>query len=621
MNTPESGATPAAAAPTGQTDPQAAESAAAAPIISTASSRGAGLRQDSGYIDFYGHAGAAGGWIFSGWCSRRWPDATAGRSIVAQFEHGRVAAEALTCWYERPDLAGKGIGVVIFLRAVGRRLGELVGIEIVASGRSLHLIPVRPLAHLREADMIARARPNVLGGTGADRQRLSSLLARRVYAGADTLGGLPVPVQLEVDETLLAPPDGLVTLGWFLDPTNSVAAIRLRSGILTSEPLSQRWLRTERADVVAAFADKYGTLDARCGFVAFGRACVAESEPLYAEVELKSGETGYKPLPRPVRAGTSAIRRVLESIALAPDEIQDAFDKVLGPPLVAINRARLARPRKHAEITFGTPNTEPTCSVIVPLYGRIDFVLYQLALFSECASWGAHELIYVLDDPPRKRELLDLAHSAYRRFGMPFRVIALDENLGYGPANNVGLSCARGEFVCFLNSDVMPEERRWLDLMVGALRADPGLGIVGALLLFEDGSVQHDGLSFERLPQIANWPFPMHPGKGRRLRAGTPDIEEVAAVTGACMVLKRDLAQQLGGFDEDYAIGDFEDSDLCMRIKARGLRCAVDRRARLFHLERQSQVTPDRMWRMYVTLLNAWTHTNRWFAPNGAQGI
>lgn len=599
MTTLESGAAPTAAVATEPADPQAAEG-----------------RQDSGYIDFYGHAGAAGGWIFSGWCTSRWPEVSAGRSIVAHFEHGRVAAEALTCWYERPDLRDKGIGVVIFLRAAGRTLGELLGIEVAAAGRRLRLIPVRPLAHLREADVIGRARPNVLGGAGADRQRLLSLLARRAYAGADTLGSLPVPVQLEVDETVLAPPDGLVALGWFLDPTDSVAAIRVRSGILTSEPLSQRWLRTERADVVAAFACKYGAIDARCGFVAVGRACVAGSEPLYAEVELTSGETGYKPLPRPVRTGTFAIRRVLESIALAPDEIQDAFDKVLGPPLVAINRARLARPRKRAEITFGTPNTEPTCSVIVPLYGRIDFVLYQLALFSECASWAAHELIYVLDDPPRKRELLDLAHSAHRRFGMPFRVVALDENVGYGPANNVGLSYARGEFVCYLNSDVMPEEQRWLDLMVGDLRADPGLGIVGGLLLFEDGSVQHDGLTFERLPQLANWPFPMHPGKGRRLRASAPDIEEVAAVTGACMVLTRDLAQQLGGFDEDYAIGDFEDSDLCMRIKARGLRCAVDRRARLFHLERQSQVTPDRMWRMYVTLLNAWTHTNRWFAPH-----
>jgi GT2 family glycosyltransferase len=149
--------------------------------------------------------------------------------------------------------------------------------------------------------------------------------------------------------------------------------------------------------------------------------------------------------------------------------------------------------------------------------------------------------------------------------------------------------------------------------MVQDLREDAGLGMVGAQLLFEDGTVQHEGLTFECLPQLANWPFPMHPGKGRLPRAGAPVLQAAEGVTGACMVLRRALAEELGGFDEVYAIGDFEDSDLCMRIRAKGLSCVLDRRASLWHLERQSQVTPDRMWRFYVTLLNAWTHTRRWF--------
>jgi GT2 family glycosyltransferase len=106
----------------------------------------------------------------------------------------------------------------------------------------------------------------------------------------------------------------------------------------------------------------------------------------------------------------------------------------------------------------------------------------------------------------------------------------------------------------------------------------------------------------------------MHPGKGRLHRAPADPVQEVEAVTGACMVLRTGLARELGGFDEAFAIGDFEDSDMCLKIRARGLRLAVDHHARLFHLERQSQVTPDRMWRFNVTLLNAWTHTRRWFA-------
>jgi GT2 family glycosyltransferase len=465
---------------------------------------------------------------------------------------------------------------------------------------------------------LGRAQPMLVRSVGGHRPRLAGLLSRRPFTGADTLSDLSAPVQFEVDETILSPPDGLLVMGWCTDPAGAIAAIRIRRGGASSEPIGERWLRTRRQDVFEAVGAKLGLADNRCGFLAYAPGCVGEIGPLYAEIEMKNGEVGYKRLPMPARTGNSAIRRVLEGVELAPDQVDAAFDRILGPALLPINAARLARPRPHAEATFGEQPADPVCSVIIPLYGRMDFLLHQLAHFSAHPGFARHELVFVLDEPTRRRELLDLAHSAHRRFGLPFRVLLLDENLGYGPANNVGLSAARGEYICYLNSDVMPEEPRWLDLMVDDLRRDSGIGMVGGLLLFEDGTVQHQGLTFERLPQLGNWPFPMHPGKGRLHRPPALPVQE--AVTGACMVLRRDLAQELGGFDETFAIGDFEDSDLCLRIRAKGLRCVVDHRARLFHLERQSQVTPDRMWRFNVTLLNAWTHTRRWFPADASKG-
>lgn len=592
----------------------------AAPPPKAASRPAAAEAPQDGFIDFFGYAAAAGGWLFCGWSARRWADGEG--AVAAHFDGARVAAEAVTCWHDRPDLGGAGTGVVVFLKAPARALGNFRGLEVKAGETRLGLPANRPLVHLREPELLPRARQLLLGAEGDGRGRLLGLMSRRPYLGHDTLAELPVPVRIEVDEAVLAPPDGLLLIGWCLDPTESVAAVRVRSGGAASEPLGGRWLRIARPDVAAELGAKLGAADPRCGFVAFAPECMADAAPggdaapLHLEVELKGGEIGYKSLPAPKLVGNAALRRVLESVQLAQDEIAPAFDRVLGPPLAAVNRTRLARPRPHAVLEFGTPNPAPVCSVVVPLYGRMDFLLYQLALLS-AHDFGAHELVYVLDDPPRKRELLDLAHSAHRRFGVPFRIVALEENLGYGPANNVGLSHARGEFVCFLNSDVMPDDGRWLDLMLDGLRADPGLGVVGARLLFEDGTLQHDGMAFERLPQLGGWPFPMHPGKGRLPRdGGAGGLAEAEAVTGACMVLRAGLARELGGFDEGYAIGDFEDTDLCLRVRAEGLRCAVERRVRLFHLERQSQVTPDNMWRFHVTLLNAWTHTRRWF-PDG----
>jgi GT2 family glycosyltransferase len=584
------------------------ESAQAAAAPSAPAQRAA--RIHDGYVDFFGYASAAGGWLFCGWSVERWADNDS--TVIAHFERGRVEAQVAACWHERADLGRAGTGAVMFLRHAGPSLGEFIGLEVRAGLRRLRLPATRPLTHLHETDLLPRVRELVLGAEGPRRDRLLSLLTRQSYMGHDTLASLPAPVELEIDELILASPAGVVAIGWLLDPSDSVAAIRMCFGSIVSRPLADGWLRRSRPDVIEAVGARLGVTDPLCGFIAYVPANAPKPERLYLEVELKGGEIGYKRLPSPVLIGQAAIRRVLEDVILAPDEIAAAFGDVLGPPLIAINRARLARPRPHAVIDFGQMNPAPVCSVIVPLYGRMDFLMYQLALFSP-EDMAAHELIYVLDDPPKKRELLDLAHSVHRRFGIPFRVVALEENLGFAPANNIGLSHARGEYICYLNSDVMPDGPGWLDLMIDNLRSDPGLGIVGARLLFEDGTLQHDGMTFERLPQLANWPFPMHPGKGRRPPVAAPALADAEAVTGACMMLRTALARELGGFDEEYVIGDFEDTDLCLRIRARGLRCATEQRARMYHLERQSQVTPDKMWRMYVTLLNAWTHTRRWF--------
>jgi GT2 family glycosyltransferase len=77
-------------------------------------------------------------------------------------------------------------------------------------------------------------------------------------------------------------------------------------------------------------------------------------------------------------------------------------------------------------------------------------------------------------------------------------------------------------------------------------------------------------------------------------------------------VMRRELLDRLGGMDERYVIGDFEDADICLRVRDEGLRCVVDNRAVLYHLERQSQNEANDAWRMNLTLFNAWQHRRRW---------
>jgi GT2 family glycosyltransferase len=291
--------------------------------------------------------------------------------------------------------------------------------------------------------------------------------------------------------------------------------------------------------------------------------------------------------------------------------VQHAFDVVLGPAVEALNRDRLATRSGYDAVDFGVVPAAPRFSVVVPLHGRLDFVEYQLALFSAGAPHEDVEFVYVLDDPDKRREARFLFASVFARFRIPFRVLFLDRNVGYAPANNIGLSVARGAFVAFVNSDVFPDTPDWLERLSGRLMADPSIGAAGPLLLYEDGSVQHRGMYFARLPEFGGWHFGMHLDKGMRPGANQ-QAEEHISITGACMVMTRELAQKLGGFDEIYAVGDFEDSDLCLKLREHGYRCVVDPEIRLLHLERKSQAASVLGWRMNLTLYNAWQHERRW---------
>ena len=311
----------------------------------------------------------------------------------------------------------------------------------------------------------------------------------------------------------------------------------------------------------------------------------------------------------------AAIRSILERFDLRYSALVQGFDHVVGPAVSRLNRERLASATGREVVDFGRQADAPLLSVIVPLYGRLDFMEYQLALFSAHDPELEYELIYVLDDPDRQREAELLAASVFARFALPFRLVLLERNVGYAPANNIGLELARGDYVCFLNSDVFPQTPDWMARLVDRLLLDSGLGAVGPLLLFEDGGVQHQGMAFEALPEFGGWMFPLHPRKGWRPPTGDGEGEGVLAapaITGACLVVARDVVRELGGLDESFVIGDFEDADLCMKLAARGLRCGVDLETRMYHLERQSQAGSEQRWRMNLTLYNAWVHERRW---------
>ncbi|MBV8616333.1 MAG: glycosyltransferase [Acetobacteraceae bacterium] len=571
-----------------------------------------------GLLDYYGYHAPSGAWCFVGWVEQRHiaPDKPTTADLRIDFESGTLSGPGIVTYFYRPDLGERGSGMVVHFPSSGRGMGRPVWLELCSADRTAGLTVPSGCQHLRGADLGARLFAELSNAEDASESRttLLGLLLRKGFTGEDTLGALKDEVRLELDAVIACRPEGVVLMGWMAAAPEVVRAIRLRAGLAAAPVTERNTLRVPRPDVLEALGPDRAEPD--CGFMAYCALPASGAEPMHLEIETARGEVGYKPVPAPRGGGIEAIKRVLSAFDLRYDQLAPAFDGVAGPAVRALNAERLRQRPRVGVVTLGRPHPAPRHSVIVPLYGRIDFLEYQAALFARHGLPDA-ELIYVLDDPPRRRELEALAASVHERFQVPLRLLMLDRNMGFAPANNVALARARGEFVCFMNSDVFPGAPGWLAALSRRLEDDPGLGAVGPLLLFENGSVQHQGMDFERLEEFGGWMFPTHPRKGLKPPAGAALLHS-PAITAACLVMRRALADELGGFDEAYVIGDFEDSDLCLRVGQLGLACAVDPSVRLYHLERRSQVGAAQRWRMNMTLYNAWTHQGRWIG--GARG-
>ena len=566
-----------------------------------------------GLVDYYGfHTGSAG-WFFVGWLESPFVPEDRGAAIELRvdFEMGSLSGPATVTYFHRPDLGERGWGVVLQFPAAGRFMGRLSWVEVTAGALLAGMTVPGNSQHLRGVDIGTRVFAELSHARGASDGRTIMLerLSRKGFAGEDTLAELKETVRIGLDAAIACRGDGVVLMGWIAaDPA---VTVRLRSGAAAVSMSEANTIRVPRPDVVAALGPALA--DTECGFIA-SLVLPPGTDPVYLEVETPRGEIGYKPLEAREPAGVEGIRQILSGFDFRYDQLARAF-AVLGPAIRALNARRLARRPRVGTLALGEPPAAPRHSVIVPLYGRIDFLEYQAACLAR-DRLDAVELIYVLDDPDKRRELEALAVSVHARFGIALRLLLLDRNMGFAPANNVGLAHARGEFVCFMNSDVFPEAPGWLDALAARLEADTTLGAVGPMLLFENGTVQHQGMEYEALAEFGGWKFPLHPRKGMKPSGGTA-LMRSPAITAACMMLRRDQARELGGFDEGYVIGDFEDSDLCMRLAERGLGCAVDPAVRLLHLERRSQSGAVQRWRMNMTLYNAWLHQERWFAHHG----
>lgn len=159
------------------------------------------------------------------------------------------------------------------------------------------------------------------------------------------------------------------------------------------------------------------------------------------------------------------------------------------------------------------------------------------------------------------------------------RILELQKNVGFGRAHNAGFKQSQSEYVLFLNPDtrILPGA---LQSLLNIFARNEKIGIVGPLLVDSAGEVQPDCFGARHTPfsTIKRKIFKRH---GRKICAGG-EIFETDWISGGAMLVRRDVFEKVGGFDEHYFMY-FEDADLCLRAKKLGLKIAVIPSALVFH--------------------------------------
>ncbi len=223
----------------------------------------------------------------------------------------------------------------------------------------------------------------------------------------------------------------------------------------------------------------------------------------------------------------------------------------------------------------------PSSSIIIPVFNRAAFTRACLLAMERSvpAEQFPHEVIVVnngsTDETPQ-------VLSAWSHWHANARVASMGQNLGFARACNEGARLARGHYLVFLNNDTLPTPG-WLQKMLRLAESEAQVGIVGSKLLFPNGRIQHIGVVFDENKN------PRHIYRG--FSADIPPVNvsrEYQAVTGACLLVGRDLYRAVGGMDESYE-NSYEDVDLCMKVRARGYRVLVCADSVVYHFESMSE--------------------------------
>jgi O-antigen biosynthesis protein len=260
-------------------------------------------------------------------------------------------------------------------------------------------------------------------------------------------------------------------------------------------------------------------------------------------------------------------------------------------------------------VHYPLPDPAPRVSFIIPTRDRSDLLRRCIEGILHGTSYPDFEIL-IVDN--QSREPSTHAYFAELTTDPRVRVLTYDRPFNYSAINNFAAAEATGPLLCLLNNDIEVIGRDWLTEMAShAVR--PGIGAVGAMLYYPDDWIQHAGV-IVGLGGVAGHAH-------HRLRRGDPGyfgraalVQNLSAVTAACLVMPKRVYHQLGGLNETGLAVAFNDIDLCLRIREAGYRIVWTPHAQLYHHESASRgpdTDPDKIDRFRAEaghMMRRWGH-------------
>ena len=225
---------------------------------------------------------------------------------------------------------------------------------------------------------------------------------------------------------------------------------------------------------------------------------------------------------------------------------------------------------------------EPLVTIIIPNKDHKKELKTCVDSLFEKTSYQNFEILIIENNSTGKEifayyKELEAAHENVR-------VLIWEKEFNYSAINNFGAEHARGEYLLLLNNDIEVKTENWMEEMLSYCQRED-VGIVGAKLLFPNEKIQHAGVILGMGPSgTAGHLFYNFPGDQFVYAGRSQTTQDLSAVTAACMMVKKELYQKVGGMDEAFQVA-FNDIDFCLRVRETGKLVVFQAYAELYHHE------------------------------------